>query len=180
MKAILPKFVRWPIYLLTAVLVFWTAWLVENVKTKKQRDIDVGVMKAQIEAFWDLEKEKINKINQRAEDFAQSTGLAVGDELPIRLLAEKNEGTIEALSESKNKSIITEYKAGSGDYFTKAISIITIKGKVPEKGEYYAYGGIEHNKEMFGNIYSLYPEDAFARERVSKALKKFIKQKSEE
>jgi len=169
-----PKYLRFPIYAICAGLAFYTAYLLGSIEKRNQRELDIKVMKGQIEAFWDLEKEKVRIINTLAEKRIKEENLQPGDPLPPNSLAQRN-FEISALQKSKETKVVNTYSASSGEYSTKAISLITVLDKVPKEGESYAYGGIEHNKEMFGKSYTTYPDDKFAYGRLKKALQEIAK-----
>jgi hypothetical protein len=165
-----PKYLRIPIYGLCICLAFYCAHILGRIEEKKQRELDIKVMKGQIDAFWELEKEKVTLINKLAELKIRERELKPGDPLPPNSLLQKGVN-LSALQKPTATKVLNTYSAASGEYSTKANSLITVLNKVPPEGESYAYGGIEHNREMYGKKYSTYPEDQFAYKRLKEALR---------
>lgn len=164
-----PKYLRIPAYAICIGLAFYCAYILGSIEESKQRELDIKMMKGQIDAFWELEKEKVSLINKLAESKISQEGLKPGDPLPPNSLLKKGIN-LSALKKSTATKVLNTYTAISGEYSTKAISLITVLDTVPPVGESYAYAGIERNAQMYGKKHTTYPEDKFAFKRLSEAL----------
>jgi hypothetical protein len=169
-----PKILRIPAYGLCIGLAILTAYHLGEIDRVEQRELDIKVMKGQIEAFWDLEKEKVNLINNLAEREIKEKNLSPGDPLPPNSLLRKGIN-ISALKKDTETKVLNTYTASSGEYSTKAISLLCVMDKVPDPDQSYAYAGIEYNREMFGKSYTTYPDDRFAYQRLKRALRDIAK-----
>lgn len=162
----------WFILLLSAFAVAYINGIATNNEKRKET---LQILKREINSNWGLTKLEIDMINESTQSYIERKGLKPGDPLPPKILAQENPALLSMLKNMKTYYFIKTFSATSSELSTKAIAIITINSRVPQEGERYAYGAIEHNYEIFGSVYSIYPEDEFAMRRILKALKAYSK-----
>jgi hypothetical protein len=124
-----------------------------------------------------MEKGKLDGINQIANNYIVKNNLKPGDPLPPKTFENPKNSIGRLLTKEKSSQIITEFKASNAGYETKVVSLITVGDTVPEEGEQYAYGALEHTYEIFGSNYSFYPDDDFCIPNIKKGLKELILKK---
>ena len=154
---------------------FVTAYLYGRNEITRKREQALQVLKREINSNWGLTKIEIDMLNESTQSYIERKKLKPGEKLPPQELAKENPVLREMLKKMKTFYYIKTFPATSGEYSTKATTIIAINNKVPKEGEKYAYGAIEHNYEIFGSNYSIYPQDEFSISIIRRALKAYSK-----
>jgi hypothetical protein len=169
------KKLRVIVYGILLIFAFVTAYLYGRNEVTREREQALQVLKREINSSWGLTKIEIDMLNESTQSYIDRRKLKPGEKLPPSELAKENPVLREMLKKMKTFYYIKSFPATSGEYSTKATAIIAINNKVPKEGEKYAYGAIEHNYEIFGSTYSIYPQDGFAISIIRRALKAYAK-----
>lgn len=156
-------------------MAFGVAYIHGKTLEAKKRDQALQVLKREINSHWGLTKIEIDMVNESTQSYIDRNGLKPGEPLQPRVLAQDNPALRQILKKMTTFYYIKTFSASSGPYSTKAVAIIVINNKVPQEGEKYAYGAIEHNYEVFGSVYSIYPNDQFAIGKLKRALRAYAK-----
>jgi hypothetical protein len=154
---------------------FGTAYIYGLTLKTQERATALQVLKREINSHWGLTKLEIDMVNESAQSFIERRGLKPGEPLPPKELAKESPPLNDMLKKMKSPYYIQSFPAVSDGYSTKATAIVTISTKVPREGEKYAYGAIEHSYEIFGSVYSIYPNDEYGVARITRALKAYAK-----
>jgi hypothetical protein len=170
-----PRITRFFIYTGVILASFGVAYLHGITVKNKKRAQELQELKREINSHWGLTKIEIDTINESAQSFAERFALKPGDPLPPKELAKENPTLRAMLKNMSTFYRVSTFSAASENLSTMVTTIITIGDRVPPEGEKYSYGAIEHSYELFGSVYSIYPEDNFSIQRIKSALKAYAK-----
>lgn len=167
----LPKItLRILIYSSLIVSIFWVAHIHSRPLQEKEKQHSIQIIKRDIQLMWELIKVEVDLINEEAQNYIDLNGLKPGSPLPPRTFFKEADKTRRQLNTDSQIEIVKTFTASSREYSTKATTLVAVSNKVPQDSEKYAYAGIEHNYEVFGTNFTVYPEDKFAINRLKNAL----------
>lgn len=169
------KAIRFVTYTLVILGAFWVAYLLGVNRAEVEKARQMQTLKREIDSQWGLVKIEIDAMNEAVQNFVERNGLKPGEPLSLKTLSEESPIVKDILKGMKTFWYVQTFPASSGPYSTKATAIVTLTNIVPKEGERFAYGAVEHNYEIFGSVYSIYPQDDFAIKRIKRALQSYSK-----
>jgi hypothetical protein len=141
--------------------------LIDDQDEKKAAE----TLKTHILSYWDLEKDRVEKINTNAEKYIAYYHLQPGDPLPPNTFFEPTDPTWRRLNSPTFLTYSTAHKAEKDNYSTIATTLTAIRDTVPPKDEHYAYIGVIWNASLFSSGLEIYPQDKAAFTTLKKAHK---------
>lgn len=169
--------IRILLYTSLTVSIFWVAHLNSIHLKQATKEQSIQVIKREVKLLWELTKVEVDLLNEEAQSIIDRLGLKPGQPLPPKTFWKEKDSTRKNFISSNPVEITKIFPISSGQYSTKIVTMISVDNKVPKEGEKYAYAGIEHNYEIFGQNFTIYPTDNFAVNRLKEALKRVSKEK---
>ena len=164
-----PKVARWLGYGALLIAAGIAGRIVSIPYDIKAREQSRSAIARQLVSFIELEKEKVDKINDLARDYIHSQKLSPGDPLPPKAVLKPQAGSL--MDTEDASQLMTSFSAKDGRWQANATSLISVANTVPQKGEKYAYLAIEAPLDVVGFRYEIHPKDQFGNKRMLEAAR---------
>jgi hypothetical protein len=172
----LKNLARAGVYTGLIVGIFWVAHIYSIPFENAKKMQEYQVLKREIELFWGITKIEIDMLNEDVQSYIERNGLKPGQPLSPKTFFTEKDSLRKQLTSDKPIDIMKSFTAKSGEYSTKATTFLTIMNRVPKEGERYVYGAIEHNYELFGQNFTIYPKDDYSYTRLKNGLRREMKE----
>lgn len=174
-KKITPKFskpiLRIPLY--TALLLFSLQVAFWHNLPKHTQKIATEELLLQQKAtlLWEIQKEKVDKINQTAKKYIEYYKLPPNHPLPPITFFKDNDQTWKLLNKKEPTQIINTFDLKSENIQSKMHTILTVGNKVPKEGEHYAHiAAFANIKFLPPNGLAIHPQSKNSFEKIKNAV----------
>jgi len=160
----LPRIGAWTLVL---VLACWVG-SIKNEKNTLQQE-QYPLLAQDILIFWDMQKERTDKINKTAEAYISYYKLAPGQSLPPDTFFDEKDPTWKLLNKKEPIQVVTKFETKKTDYRASTVALLAIGNKVPQPGAKYAYTGIMWSQKLIGTSHDIHPKDNHAAKTLIQA-----------